>query len=135
MDTTKGKQRFLQALREGYSASGAAKRARMSRAWAYKLRLEDPEFARDWLEALEEGADWYEDKLRANAEAGDTTAQIVGLKMRGRFREPKPGVLVINAPGAIGKPEDQLSLEELRELLGLIEEEQKQLPPGDVQAS
>ena len=80
------KGRFLQLLSEGRSVTYAADTVGIGRKTAYRWRG-DEAFAAAWDSAYAEGGDWYEDRLRDQAEAGNTTATIVGLKMRGRFVE------------------------------------------------
>jgi len=54
----------------------------MGRQTAYDWRKEDPDFAAAWDDAYECGSDWYEDKLRSKAAAGDTACIIFALKSR-----------------------------------------------------
>lgn len=83
--TIKEKTAFLAALRDGYSVTAAAAAAGVGRRTVYDWRDKSPDFANDWEDAWESGGDWVEDKLRERMEKGDTTAIIVGLKMRRRF--------------------------------------------------
>lgn len=90
------KEIFLKAVRKGSSVQFAAQKAKIHRNTVYLWRKQDEEFAAAWDEAKESRADWYEDRLRDQAEAGNVTAIIVGLKMRGRFKETQQ--VDLNAP-------------------------------------
>src|SRR5690606_33144017 len=57
--TARKKAAFLAALAEGYSVTGACKKARVGRSTVYEWRDADPEFARAWEDAWEAGGDWY----------------------------------------------------------------------------
>ena len=107
--------RFLQLLSEGHSVTYAAGKVDIGRKTAYRWR-DDEAFATAWDSAYEEGGDWYEDRLRDQAEAGNTTATIVGLKMRGRFIERQQ--VEAKVEGAINVNVDTLmktfTVEELR---------------------
>ena len=81
------KAAFLQAVGQGSSVTFAAQAAGIHRRTVYLWRDQDPEFAKAWDEAKEAGADWYEDRLRDQAEVGNVTAIVVGLKMKKRFVE------------------------------------------------
>lgn len=52
---------FLEGLAEGLTATGAAKRARLSRAECFRWRGEDPAFAEAWRIAYAAGTDHLED--------------------------------------------------------------------------
>lgn len=86
-DTSPKQERFLLSLAEGHSVTYAAKLIRIGRRTAYNWRATDMSFAQAWDEALESGGDTWEDLLFDLAKAGNVTAVIVGLKMRGRFIE------------------------------------------------
>ncbi|WP_299194958.1 hypothetical protein [uncultured Erythrobacter sp.] len=49
------RERFLDYLAESSNVTKSAERARINPSRAYKLRRDDPEFARAWLAALYEG--------------------------------------------------------------------------------
>ena len=55
---------FLEALKEGFSITHAAKKAGIARQRMYELRSEDGKFAIAWLDAWEQGTDVLEDELR-----------------------------------------------------------------------
>lgn len=64
------KTTFLGLLGMGWSAQGAARGAGVSKSAMYAWFREDPEFAREWEEAYEEGTDYAEDELRRRAIEG-----------------------------------------------------------------
>jgi hypothetical protein len=68
--TDENRDKFLDALRQGLSISGACIRGGLSRPKAYAWRKEDPEFARLWEEAIEEGTDRIEDEALRRAVDG-----------------------------------------------------------------
>lgn len=53
-------RRVIEGLRRGLSAGDAAKCAGVARATVYKWREEDPQFAKEWVEAVEEATDVLE---------------------------------------------------------------------------
>jgi hypothetical protein len=53
--TPKNRAKFLDALREGSTVTIAAKAAGFTRNAAYDWRKDDPEFLRDWEDAIEAG--------------------------------------------------------------------------------
>ncbi|MBF0625112.1 MAG: hypothetical protein HQL82_09935 [Magnetococcales bacterium] len=61
--TKQQRELFLEALRRSPNVSAAARVAGLSRPRAYELRSRDPEFARLWQEALDEGLDRVEEQL------------------------------------------------------------------------
>lgn len=61
---------FLAALAETSNVTAAADRAEIATAHAYKLRREDPAFARKWQGALCEGYDNLEFELLARLRGG-----------------------------------------------------------------
>ncbi len=83
---------FLDALAQGHSPTVAARRARIAKTTLYRWRDRDPDFAKAWDLAIDQhGGDWYEDRLRDKAAQGDTRAIVVGLQMRGRYKDGRPG--------------------------------------------
>ena len=81
------KIKLLALLGEGYSVTYSAKEAGISVRTVYDWKAKDADFATALKAAYEEGGDWYEDKLSSQADDGNTTATIVGLKMHKRFIE------------------------------------------------
>jgi hypothetical protein len=67
-------KRFLDHLAETSNVSEAAKHARIHSSKAYRLRREDPDFARAWLSALWEGYIHLEMEVLGRLRAGDNTA-------------------------------------------------------------
>lgn len=62
---------FLASLAETSNVAAAADSAELSTATIYKLRREDPEFARRWYAALAEGYDNLEIELLGRLRAGE----------------------------------------------------------------
>jgi hypothetical protein len=61
---------FLAALEETGSVSAAAKAAKISRVTVYAHKRDDPDFAKEWDEALDRAADTLEDEARRRAHDG-----------------------------------------------------------------
>lgn len=81
---TRVKQIFLEHLRQGESVSTATNATGYSRKTIYKWRKESTRFAKEWDDAIEEGADVYEDLLLECAKKGNVKAIIHGLRLKGR---------------------------------------------------
>lgn len=71
---------FLAALSEIPNVTRACHVASISKRWAYKVRKEDPEFAQQWAEALDESLDALEMRVFEAAEGGDWRAAESLLK-------------------------------------------------------
>lgn len=83
--TSERRERFLQALREGYSPTKAARAAGAGRRTVYDWRERDADFRRLWDEALDEGSDLFEDRMRELAlEKGGFLATMATLRARRR---------------------------------------------------
>lgn len=76
------KKRFLAAIEDGLSISSAAKRAGMSRQYAYELKDKDQEFSRLWEEAVEAATDKLEEA--AFERAHDSSDQMMSFLLRAR---------------------------------------------------
>lgn len=77
------------------------------------------------MEAQEKNADWYEDRLREAAASLNTTAIIVGLKMRGRFIERQEvSSKTENMNLNINTSLQALSDEQIDQLLAMLEGQQ-----------
>ena len=87
----------------------------------YELWRQDADFVEREKRADADVDQWLLGKTRLRIEAGSDVMNIVGLKMRGLFAEPKPGVTVNVANISGGRPEDQLTPDQLRELIPLLE--------------
>jgi hypothetical protein len=61
---------FLTMLEETGSVTAAAKAANISRVTVYAHKRDDPDFAREWDEALDRAADTLEDEARRRATEG-----------------------------------------------------------------
>ena len=80
--TEENREKFLAALRDGFSVANAANATGSGRGAMYIWRKEDPLFAQDWDEALEEGTDKLEDEARRRAMAGSDAVLMFLLKAR-----------------------------------------------------
>jgi len=65
--SAKERKTFLDALRQGYSVTHAARPTGHARQRMYELREQDEEFAAAWSDAWEAGTDLLEDELRRRA--------------------------------------------------------------------
>lgn len=83
------RKRFLELVRDGQSIKKAAAAANIPRNTVYRWRQEDPDFAHEWDEAWEQGADHLEDIALSRAEDGSELMTIFLLKGRrpGRYRD------------------------------------------------
>jgi len=132
------RQAFLDSLADGYSASYSARSAGVTRQYVYHLRSLDPQFAADWDDALEQGGDWGEDRLRDRIVKGDTIATIVHLKMRKRFIENPAIQIQTNVQVEAARSTDgalqAYSVEQIQALIDHMRDgpvEVKALPPGE----
>jgi transposase-like protein len=64
------KRQFLAALAKGKTPTHAAQESGLGRSTAYLLRSQDPQFAREWSEAVAEGIDRLEDEAYRRAVEG-----------------------------------------------------------------
>jgi len=80
--TEENREKFLAALREGFSIANAAGAAGAGRGAMYVWRKEDPEFAADWDDAIEVGTDKLEDEARRRAMNGSDAVLMFLLKAR-----------------------------------------------------
>jgi len=81
VDATHWRSLFFDMLRKTGNVSAAARHAGRPRAYFYRLRKHDADFASDWDDALEEAADWLE--LEALRRAIDGTEE--GRYFRGEM--------------------------------------------------
>lgn len=112
------KRQFLEQLSKGRSITKAAEYVGYARITLYKWRDESPAFRDAWEDAIEQGADRYEDFLYDAAESGNVPAIIHGLKIKGRYAEPVQRNLNINANA-------EMTLEDLLEEFRCIKERQE----------
>lgn len=63
---------FLATLADTSNITAAAQTAEISLSWVYKTRREDPEFRRQWLDALCEGYDNLEMDLLLRLRSGES---------------------------------------------------------------
>ncbi len=82
---------FLACLEQTGSVTSAAQAAKMGRSMVYQHKRSDPEFARQWEEALETGADLLADEARRRAFAGSDVLLMFLLKglVPQRWRESR----------------------------------------------
>ena len=71
---------FLSALQTMPVVRVACQKAGVSRSEAYRVRSEDPAFASEWHQALQDGIDMIEATLHVRARQKDTVAAIFLLK-------------------------------------------------------
>lgn len=74
------KKKFIAALTVHGTVYHAAQAAGVSRQTAYRWQREDPEFADQWNEALENAVDQVESTIYQQAVGGNTLAAIFYLK-------------------------------------------------------
>jgi len=110
--------RFLDALRMHGIVSQAAIEAGIHRDTAYFERSKDPEFARQWAEALDRGVDALEDTAMKRAYEGSDTLLIFLLKGRRpeRYREVLKTIQVNVTPEQL----EQMSDDELDTLINTL---------------
>jgi hypothetical protein len=82
------RKRFLELVRDGYSIVKASEAAGIPRKTVYRWRNADPDFAAEWDEAWEQGADVLEDDLLERTKTSDLLL-IFALKGRrpARYRD------------------------------------------------
>jgi hypothetical protein len=71
---------FLTGLENTGSVTQASEAAKISRQTVYENKQNDPEFSRQWDEALEQSADALEEEARKRAFAGSDVLLIFMLK-------------------------------------------------------
>ncbi len=82
------KKRFIAALEAQGTVLHACKAAGISRQTAYRWQRDDPEFADQWDEAIENAVDVVESVIYQKALSGDVIAAIFYLKaQRPKFRD------------------------------------------------
>lgn len=87
-DTTDDERaRFLQALSDGLSVTGAATYAGIGRRTVYEMRARDPEFAEAWASAYEAGTDAFEDEARRRAMQGTSKPVFYRGEVVGHVQE------------------------------------------------
>lgn len=91
--TPKKRRAFLDTLAEGLSVKAACEAGGFSRNTAYRWREEDPDFAKQWDDAVEAGTDILEDVAHRRAIEHSDTLTIFLLKAR---RKEKYADLVRN---------------------------------------
>jgi hypothetical protein len=82
--TNTARTAILKALAQGKSISAACRAARIARSSYYLWHDEDPEFAKDVADAIEDGTDKLEDSSYRQALQGNTALMVLLLKARRR---------------------------------------------------
>ncbi|WP_374764277.1 helix-turn-helix domain-containing protein [Yunchengibacter salinarum] len=85
--TSRRRQRFLDALANGLSVSGAARMAGVSRQALYRLRARDDAFRAAWADGLASGADRIEDEAVRRAVDGVEKPVFRGGQIVGHVRD------------------------------------------------
>lgn len=99
-DPSEWVEEFLESLRKMPVVKHACTEAKVSRTTVYNYRKQDPEFAQQWDDALEEGIDALEEKVWSQATDGDRALMMFLLKSlrpstyREGRAEPPPQVKV-----------------------------------------
>jgi hypothetical protein len=88
-------ERFLEALRAGWTVTHAAERAGVHRRRFYEARDDDEAFAAEWSEAWEQGTDRLEDELKRRAFDGydESTYDGAGELIRRVHRYDNTGLV------------------------------------------
>lgn len=86
---------FFAALADGYSVSHAARLAGYSRRTVYDYRQDEPAFKQAWDDALEDGADVFEDELRRRAVDGIDKPVFYQGEICGHVREYSDTLLAL----------------------------------------
>lgn len=92
--TPKRDEAFIAALRDGRSVTAACIDAGIGRTSAYQWREDDPEFAKAWDEAVEEGTDLLEDEAQRRGRDGTQKPVYQGGKKVGVVREYSDTLLI-----------------------------------------
>lgn len=93
------KEKFLKALASGVTPTVAANAVGSCRSVVYRWRREDPKFAEEWVDAIEQGIDQVENSVYKNALKGISVDAHFILKSRrreiyGTGDQQKPAVVV-----------------------------------------
>jgi hypothetical protein len=113
---TRKRARFLELLAQGNSVAHCARACAIHRTTAYAARAADPDFARAWAEAEEEGVEALEEEARRRALDGSDGLLMFLLKAKRPhvYRDRWRGV-VIQPAGPSGAIDlSGFSVEELR---------------------
>jgi hypothetical protein len=138
------KEVFLEVLAKTGIVGEAAKAAGFNRRTAYRYRLEDPEFASDWDDAVEQAVDMLEKEAWRRASQGVLKPIFQGGDQVGEVREYSDTLLIFllkgNRPRKFHRPTDvNLNVQDIdakidqelqrgRELAGLGTGEEACLP-------
>lgn len=83
----RARERFLSALAEGLSVTGACHAASLPRRTAYDWRDADAEFGAAWDAAIEQGTDILEDEARRRAYVGTDTPVTYQGEITATYKE------------------------------------------------
>lgn len=85
--TVKTRRKIIAALSAGASVTAAVEASRVARSSLYLWRDEDPDFAREWEEAVEAGTDRLEDEALRRAKEGTLRPVFYEGVQCGQIRE------------------------------------------------
>ena len=97
--TAKKREKFLAALATGLSVSNACSSAGLARRTAYDWRDADPDFAKAWDHAIEDGTDALEDEARRRAFEGAEEPVFYQGKQVGTVRKYSDTLLIFLLKG------------------------------------
>ena len=90
---------FLEALREGCSVYVAAQAAGVARSCVYRWREANPEFAKQWDDAVEAGTDLLEQEAKRRAHKGVLKPVYYRGEVVGQIREYSDTLLIFLLKG------------------------------------
>ena len=145
--TRERRDRFLEALRAGWTVTAAAERAGVHRRRFYEARAGNEAFAAAWEQAWDEGTDRLEDELRRRSVDGydEVTTGQDGEVLRTLHRYDNTGLVKLLAARRPEKYRDGATVEvqaptvflldsafARREPIEVVEAEPLELPRGEV---
>lgn len=98
-DSPERRKLFLDQLALGKSPAYACKAADIGYSTAHQWRKDDPEFAAQWLDAVEHGVDLLEDECRRRAYDGYDKPVFQGGEQVGVVREFSDTLMVLMMKG------------------------------------
>ncbi len=121
--TAPKRRAFLKKLSETGNVSEAARASKVSRSHAYALKLADPAFAADWMDALESATDLLEAEARHRAVEGVEQPHFHQGQVTGSVRKYSDSLLMFllkahrpekyrdRSADAKGNPDDEIDRE------------------------
>lgn len=100
------KRVFLEVLAQGKSVTMACEKARVARSAMFTWRSEDPQFKKEWEEAIERGDEYFEDEARRRAVEGTLKPVYQGGIRVGTIREYSDSLLMFQMKGRMPKYRD-----------------------------